>query len=388
MVASAARRPVVLALAFSLAGAAVAGILGLLTFGAQASVRPDHLPVAVSVPAQAPVELRTAAERVAGQGGDAVSWRVTTPDEARTMLADKEIYGVLELASHDNGLAMTIVVSGAVNPQGTQSAQQILTGAAQGLTAAITQAAPGVEVAPVQTVTLHQASLAARTAPLAASALLWIGGLVAAAMFGLLIVRKGQPVGTAARAVLATAVSVLAVAVVAGLIKLWDAGLPMGADVLGFLLLAAIAFAAVQGALLRLLRIRALALLGPLYLIAPAVAGAVPEMLNPTYRALLWSWTPFRFSTEGLRSLLQGTPSAPDVRTGIIVLAAMAVVGLVILLWPSRRGAEPSAAEVAEPDVPDHVVDVGVDQADRLPGAERDLAVQHGNAGGRRDQRG
>jgi hypothetical protein len=120
--------------------------------------------------------------------------------------------------------------------------------------------------------------------------------------------------------------------------------------VLGFILLTAVAFTAVQGGLLRLLKIRAVAILAPLYLIAPAVAGQVPEMLDPAYRTLLWSWTPFRFSTEGLRSLLLGTPDAPDVRTGIIVLASMAVVGLVVMLWPSRRAIEPEApAETREP---------------------------------------
>jgi hypothetical protein len=70
--------------------------------------------------------------------------------------------------------------------------------------------------------------------------------------------------------------------------------------------------AAPQAGLLRVLGVGAMAILGPLYLVAPAVAGQVPELLNPAYRALLWSWTPFRFSAEGLRSFLQGTPDAPD----------------------------------------------------------------------------
>ena len=85
-----------------------------------------------------------------------------------------------------------------------------------------------------------------------------------------------------------------------------------------------------------------------MYLLAPAVAGTVPEMLNPTYRTLLWSWTPFRFSTEGLRSLLQGVPDAPDVRTGVIVLASMAVVGLVVLLPVRKDPVGPPSAETRE----------------------------------------
>jgi hypothetical protein len=74
----------------------------------------------------------------------------------------------------------------------------------------------------------------------------------------------------------------------------------------------------------------------------------VPEMLDPAYRTLLWSWTPFRFSTEGLRSLLQGVPDAPDVRTGVIVLASMAVVGLIVILWPGRGPAAEAPLETRE----------------------------------------
>jgi hypothetical protein len=66
------------------------------------------------------------------------------------------------------------------------------------------------------------------------------------------------------------------------------------------------------------------------------VAGQVPEMLDPAYRTLLWSWTPFRFSTEGLRSLLVGATDAPDVSTGIWVLTGMLAVGLVLVVLPGR----------------------------------------------------
>jgi hypothetical protein len=118
----------------------------------------------------------------------------------------------------------------------------------------------------------------------------------------------------------------------------------------------------VQGALVKFLGIRALAVLGPLYLIAPSVAGTVPELLDPAYRALLWSWTPFRFSAEGLRSVLQGTPDAPDVLTGVLVLGGLAVLGLAALAIPSAR-------QETQPDGPHGVVDVGVHQADRLPSA-------------------
>jgi hypothetical protein len=362
MAASHTPKPPVLAVLVGLAGAVVAAVLGLLTFGAQATAHPDRVPLAVVAPAGSPV-----AGQLTSQGGDAVSWRLATADEATQLLDDKEIYGYLDLTAAPTA---KIVVSGAVNPQGAQIAQQILTEVTQRLAAA-TPGAPSVE-----TVMVHPATPAGRTAPLAASALLWISGLVATLAFGLLTSRRGIRAGVGPRSILALTSTVLGVGVVAGLFTLWDNTIPLTWDVLGFLALTALAFAAIQGALLRLLKLRAAALLGPLYLIAPAVAGQVPELLNPTYRALLWSWTPFRFSTEGLRSLLQGTPSAPDVRTGVIVLAAMAVAGLTVMVAAGSR-----TREKTQPHTPNGVVHIGVDEADRLPGAERELPAEHRDRG-------
>jgi hypothetical protein len=326
------RNPTTVAVGLGLVGAVVATVLGLLTFGVQATVAPDHLPLAVAT-ADNPM-LRQAADQVAGHGGDQVEWTVTDPAHARDLLADKEVYGILEI---NQGPAITIVTSGAVNPQGTQVAQQVLTGAAQGLLGAFAQAQPTAKLAPPKVETIHAVSTAGRTAPLAASALLWIGGLVGSIAFGLIVVRRGIRPSSISRLVLVLSASVLVTGAVVGLLKFWDSSLNISWEVLGFLGLTAVAFTAVQGALLRLLHLRAASILGPMYLLAPAVAGTVPEMLNPAYRAILWSWTPFRFSTEGLRSLLQGVPDAPDVQNGIVVLASMAVVGLVVLLWPGRR---------------------------------------------------
>jgi hypothetical protein len=324
------RNPTTVAVGLGLVGAVVATVLGFLTFGVQATVAPDHVPLAVATPDNP--ALRQAASQIASHGGDTVSWQVTDPAHARELLEDKEVYGILEI---NQGPAVTIVTSGAVNPGGTQVAQQVLTGAAQGLLGAFAQ--QQVDVQPPRVETIHPASAAGRTAPLAASALLWIGALVGSMAFGLLAVRRGMRPTATARLTLVASIGVLATGAVVGLMKLWDSSLNVSWEVLGFLLLTAVAFAAVQGGLLRLLRLRAAAILGPMYLLAPAVAGTVPEMLDPAYRTLLWSWTPFRFSAEGLRSLLQGVPDAPDVRTGVIVLASMAVVGLAVMLWPGGR---------------------------------------------------
>ena len=323
----------------ALAGAVVAIVLGLVTVGVQATLSPHGLPVAVAVADQAPPQLHAAAQHVSTQGGGALSWRVTTLAGARTLLDDKDVYGILEL-----GNPARVVVSGAVNPAGTQIVQQALTTAA------------GASGAPVQVETVHPAGAAGRTAPLAVSILAWLGSLAAGAALLVLAKRSGRTPNLAARMTRVLASAVLMTAVLAGFLKLWDAALPMGWDVLGFVFLVAIAFASIQGALLRLLGLGAMAVLAPLYLLAPAVAGQVPELLNPAYKAALWSWTPFRFSTEGLRSIMQGTPDAPDVTLALVVLGAMLVAGLIVLVWPGRR----SARQVAEPDPADRVVEIGV----------------------------
>ncbi|WP_410653172.1 ABC transporter permease [Amycolatopsis sp. cmx-4-54] len=328
------RRPTgAFALLAAVAGALVAVVLGFLTFGAQATVAPERLPIAVAAP---PGPLEAVAKGIASHGGGQVSWRVTSPEQGRKLLEDKEVYGVLELPS-------TVVVSGAVNPSGTQIAQQALTGAAQAM-----GGTPKVE-------TLHPASAAGRVAPLALSALAWVGCLAAGAVLILAGRRVGRDAGAAARFTQIVSAGVLVTGVLAGFLKLWDSALPLGWDVLGFLFLTSTGFAALQTGLLRLLGVRAMAILGPLYLVAPAVAGQVPELLNPVYRAVLWSWTPFRFAAEGLRSLLQGVPGAPDVTTGVWVLAGLLAAGLVLALWPGR-----SALQKAEADTPDRVVQVGV----------------------------
>ncbi|WNV89798.1 ABC transporter permease [Umezawaea sp. Da 62-37] len=332
------RRPAVLAVVAAVAGAVAALVLGLLTFGVQATVHPHDLPLAVAVADDAPPQLKGVAGQLAATPSDEVEWHLTTPEGARAELGDDKVYGVLELAA---GKA-TVVLSGAVNPSGTQVAQQVLGGVVQGL---------GLKA---EVVTLNPASTAGRAAPLAASALLWIAGLVAGMLAAVLVERPGR----GSRLLGALTASVLGVGVVVGLLRLWDSSLPLDAGTLGFLLLVAAAFALVQAGLLRLLGVRAMAVLGPLYLMAPAVAGQVPELLDPTYRALLWSWTPFRFSTETLRDLFQGGTANT---TALLVFGGMALVGLVVVLLPGQE---------AEPHPADGVVDVGVHQADRLPGAE------------------
>ena len=61
---------------------------------------------------------------------------------------------------------------------------------------------------------------------------------------------------------------------------------------------------------------------------------------------------------EGLRALLHGGSLGT---AQVWVFVGLAAAGLLVLLLPGKK---------AQPDLADGVVDVGVDQADRLPGAQ------------------
>lgn len=380
----------------AVAGALVAIVLGFLTFGVQASARPDGIPVAVAVPEQAPDQLHAVADRVAGTGGEALEWRVVEPGRGRVLLENQDVYGVLQLGVGSRGPTVTAVTSGTVNPAGTQLAAQAVTTAGQRIAEAIGEARSAAPP-PVHEETIHATGPAARTAPLGAAALAWIGGLAGSALLAVQVHRGRLRPGAGVRLGHLVLTGTLVTGVLAGFLALWDSSWELGWPVLGFLALTATAFAAVQGALLRWFGVPAMALLGPLYLLAPSVASQVPETLDPAYRVLLWSWTPFRFPVEGLRSLIAGAPGTEQVMIALWVLGSMLVAGLIAVLWPRRSAADPapstgpattdsaavaaasgaSAGEVAEPDAADGVVDVGVDEADRLPRAEGEAAVEH-----------
>lgn len=318
----------------ALLGATVALVLGLLTFGVQATAEPRHLPLGVG-PAdasEAPA-LEQVTRAVSAQGGELVDWRViNSRADAERLLDSKQIYGALLLNPSSTGLSATVLISGAVNPGAAQAAQPILSQVAQGVTAA--GGAPAVQLA-----ILHPTSAAGRTLPLAASALLWLATLVASVFVvaALPRLRGGTPIGRATAIGAGAMAAIFGAAVVLGLAWIWDSSLPLSWAFAGMLLLVGLAFALMQGAVLRWLGLPGMAVLAPLYLMAPAVAALPAELLNPVYRTLLWSWTPFRFSSEGFRSLLFLGSNTADVRTALLVFGGIALVGLLLMVAPRPR---------------------------------------------------
>ena len=326
----------------AVAGSLLALVLALVTFGVQATVSPHQLPLAVG-PADASQSstLSQITDQVAAQGSDAVAWRkVGSRSEAETLLDQKEIYGALLFSGGPSGLQATVLLSGAVNPNATQIAQPVLTQVAAGVVNA-TRARSGAQgpAAPTAVVTVHPTSAAGRILPLAGSAMLWLAALVTnivALVLGSRL-RSGRSLGRIAILGAAVTGAILATCVVVGLGWLWDSSLPFGWEVAGFLVLVGTAFGLLQAGVLRWLGAAGMAVLVPLYLMAPAVAALPPELINSTYRALLWSWTPFRFSTEGIRSLMFVGDGVPDVQIALWVFAGIGFLGLLLAIGPGPR---------------------------------------------------
>ena len=318
----------------ALVGGVAATALALLTFGVQATVNPDHVPLAIGAedPATAPA-LAQLTQGVSAHGGDEISWQVVqSRADAVKLLDSKQVYGALLFTPSQSGLSASIVLSGAVNPQATAVAQPILLGIAQGVGAK------------AQIETIHPASAAGRTLPLAGTALLWLTALIAS-ISALVLgprLRGGAAIGRIGVLGVAAAAAVVGTGVVIGLGWLWDSSLTIDWSVAGFLALSGLAFALLQAAALRWLGFEAVALLAPFYLMAPAVAGLPPELINPTYRALLWSWTPFRFTSEGIRSLLFLGGGAPDVPPAIVLMLAIALGGAILVIARRKNPTVPA----------------------------------------------
>lgn len=322
-------------------GAVFSLVLALLTFGVQATVSPHQLPLGVGPSdASATSAVSQITDQVAAQSSDAVVWRkVGSRSEAETLLDQKEIYGALLFSAGPSGLQATVLLSGGVNPNATQIAQPVLVQVATGVINASRSRNPGQGGAGPSVITLHPTSAAGRVLPLAGSAILWLAALITnivALVLGPRL-RGGRPLGRVAKTGAAATGAVLGACVVLGLGWLWDSGLPLGWEVAGFLVLVGLAFALLQAGVLRWLGLAGMAVLGPMYLMAPAVAALPPELLNPTYRVLLWSWTPFRFSAEGLRSLMFVGSGVPDVSVALWLFAGIGLLGLLLAVGPGPR---------------------------------------------------
>jgi hypothetical protein len=321
-------------------GALVMVVVGLLTFGVQATVRPSGVPLAVAVPdGPAGAAVMPVVQRIADRGGDATSWTVTTADDAATALRVGAVFGYLSLApAPDGGLAVSATTSGALHPSATQVAEEVLRDAA----AAVQDTPPAHTAVTV----MDPVSPGGQVLPLAATALLWIGGTAAGGVH--LARSRGTGWSRSSAISVVLTFTLLGPAVVLGFATLWDGGTAWPPAAIGFLVLVAAGFAAVQGAVLRLAGLLGLPILGLLYLMAAPMATQPPELITPVHRVLLWSWTPFRFAVESQRSLLYAPAPSADITTSCVIFGAFLVAGLTVILWPKGRRPQGRSAPAAK----------------------------------------
>ncbi len=167
--------------------------------------------------------------------------------------------------------------------------------------------------------------------PLLFTVLLWLGSLIGSLLVWLMLHRKGQLatrfVGTQLLAgVLLAVIQTFSTLAVAG----WMMGMEMSnyGYLIMFLSLTAIVFFLIQSSVLNWLGFKGWPILIMIWLFGLPVVSLPPEFLSAFYKFAIYSWIPYRFSVEGLSSILffdaGGNLSS--------MLAILAVIGSVFLL--------------------------------------------------------
>jgi hypothetical protein len=313
--------------------------------GAFHAPAPRDVPLAVVMPAGAPAGVaQVVVDRLEGLAGDPLGVLVAdTEDDARGLLADREVDGALLL--------------------GTGTADTLLVSSAEGgaVSSALTEVLTQVDAAQQRTVTTDDVLPAAEGDARGLSAFYlavgWVlGGYLVASIIGL---SSGSRPLTRARGAVRLG-SVAVYAVVSGI-----GGALITGPVLGVFdghLLALSAFGALLvfavGAFTMALQVWTglvgigLAILLFVVLGNPSAGGAYPTPLLPPFWAAIGPWLPPGAGTDAVRGIVYFDGAGAG--QACLVLAAYAVVGLVGTLLGSGRGAgtEPDVATADPVAVP------------------------------------
>jgi hypothetical protein len=273
-------------------GALVMVVLGLLAVGVQVSVQPDGLPRPAVVPP--------------GTGGDdaVVALRVAT------------VFG-RPAAGIGSAGRMTSAADADTAQVAARMADELLE------QAAATASHSGATAVP-------------QAFPLAATALLWVGGAAAGAIL-LARYRGRRHVRRSSAVAAVVTVAVLAPVVVLWFTAIWGGSTAWAPAAIGHVALAAAGFTALQVAVLLWTGFTGLPALGLLYLVAAPLATRPLDLLVPVRRMLLWFGHPSPFAVEAWSMPLVSSPQQP--LAGCVVLGGFLVIGLAVILWPRRAGA-------------------------------------------------
>ncbi len=143
--------------------------------------------------------------------------------------------------------------------------------------------------------------------PLMFTVLLWLGSLIGSLMIWLLLHQKNQ---LPTRFVRTQLLSGVLLAVIQAFSTLAVVGWLMGMELANyghlilFLIITSFVFFLIQSSVLNWLGFKGWPILILIWLFGLPVVSLPPELLSTFYRVGIYSWIPFRFSVEGLNSIL------------------------------------------------------------------------------------
>ncbi|WP_372638132.1 YhgE/Pip domain-containing protein [Cohnella sp.] len=325
-------------------------VFGAAMMGSVVGTKAKDVPVALVVldrPAELPSGGALAAgetikEKLTSNAAFPIAWAIVDSEEqAREGLDERQYYGalvlpadlsrgLLSLASHEPKPAeIAILVNEGMNMQASTVVRQVLDQAMRRvglelstqLLGQMGQQAGQIPVSAAQALLtpivvkeeiVHPsgANNANGNAPGLLTQIMWIGSLVTA----MSLFMAGQKAGTAGggrwASVALQAVIGLAVTGIASGFVVWMASSWYGMELASegatwmFLWLAAATFFLLQSSLLNWIGLPAMALLVLLMFFSMPLLGMAPEFLAETTRDWIYSWTPLRFASGGLRETM------------------------------------------------------------------------------------
>lgn len=301
------------------------------------------------------------------QGADSEEIKWIQYDSISAMyeaLDEKVIYGSLVLppdltesvftlqSERPRQAIVEVVLNEGMNTTGANTVQSIITGIINEMNREIRndmlgsmqqmdlqlkpeQAAALTEPLIIQTSISHPVGEQARGhLPLMFTVLLWLGSLIGSLSIWLLLHRKNQ---IASEFVGTQILSGIALAIIQAFSTMVVIGWLMGIELVNygylimFLILTAFVFFLIQSSVLNWLGFKGWPLLIMVWLFGLPVASLPPEFLSPFYRLAIYSWIPFRFSVEGLSSIMF-FDTGGNLSSMLAVLSVMGAVFLLILL--------------------------------------------------------
>jgi len=357
-------------------------IFGLAMMGSVLSAKPKSLPVALVVLDQ-PVDLPTGEKlalgemvklNITGLEQLPIKWiDLDSESAAQEKLDSQKIYGALVIpANFSSGIlsiqsstpmpsTVKLIVNEGMNTQAVTAVKAMLNQLMDGISGELSdllikQIGQQAEQIPVQTAkalftpfhveeaAVHSAGAnnGNGTAPNLLTQISWIGCLVLSIFLYFAAQHAGR---TTTRRIgpftLQLLVGILLTAVISGFI-VWMAnswyGMHMDdpSQVWLFLWLVAAAFFILQSALLNWIGIPAMGLLVLLLFFSLPILNLAPEFMPQATQDWLYSWTPFRYASSGLRTIMY-YGGEEGMSLPILVMWWIAGVGAIVLLASSVR---------------------------------------------------